>query len=211
MCERGIHHSRHSSRVRILLDAPTPAHPFSKHLGCRTPAHLNRWFSALLVGRQVRRCAAVTRTTGRACRGPVRRHAEHCRWHCTPRERAEADRLRLPEIEQLLKRPMHPVPRSRIEATRNAILRRNLRRAWRRDPTVAGATITLDPRDEARVRDFLLYVAGIRLEDLATPRAIDNCRWAAALAIAKRSSEALAMRRIARALRDERRWLEQSL
>jgi hypothetical protein len=76
---------------------------------------------------------------------------------------------------------------------------------------VPGSTLALAPRDEARVRDFLLSVAGVRLEDLATPRAIDRCRWAGALAVAKRCTETLATREIDRALRDERRWLEETL
>jgi hypothetical protein len=86
-----------------------------------------------------------------------------------------------------------------------------LRREWRRDPTVPGATITLEPRDEARVRDFLLSVAGVRLENLSTARARDRVRWAAALCLSKRCTEAHAMRDIDRALRDERQWLEANL
>jgi hypothetical protein len=182
-----------------------------QHFGSRDREHLDRWFAALIAGRQARQCPAVTRSTGRPCRAPPRRHGVHCRWHCSRQESREADRQRLPELEQLLKRRLHPVPRGKLEAGANAIRRRNLRRVWRRDPTVPGATLALSPRDEAKVRDFLLSVAGVRLEDLATHRAIDRCRWAGALAVAKRCTETLARREIDRALRGERRWLEETL
>jgi hypothetical protein len=181
------------------------------HFGCRDREHLDRWFAALIAGRQARQCPAVARSTGRPCRAPPRRHANHCPAHCSWRERAEADRKRLPELEGLLKRRLHPTPRGKVEAACNAIRRRALRRQWRRDPTIPGSTLALAPRDEARVRDFLLGAAGVRLGDLATARAIDRCRWAAALAVSKRCTEATAMREIGRALDDERRWLQETL
>jgi hypothetical protein len=59
----------------------------------------------------------------------------------------------LPELEALLKRRLHPIRSDKLEAACDAIRRRALRRAWRRDPTTPGSTIALSPRDEAGVRN----------------------------------------------------------
>jgi hypothetical protein len=216
MWSRGFRRScHHLTPKENLLDPPTPSPPSSlpvgEHLGSREPEHLSRWFAALIAGRQARQCRAIARSTGRPCRAPPRRHAVHCRVHCSPQERREADLKRLPEIERLLRRPLHPIPRANLEATANAIRRRALRREWRRDPTIPGATLALSPRDETRVRDFVLSEAGVRLDSLATARAVDRCMWAGALALAKRCTIPTARREIDRALRDERRWLEATL
>jgi hypothetical protein len=72
------------------------------------------------------------------------------------------------------------------------------------DPTLAGSTIDLEPRDHQRVHGWLRNSAGVDPDQL-TARALDRCTWAAALFLARRSTEATALKSAMVAVRDEER------
>jgi hypothetical protein len=73
------------------------------------------------------------------------------------------------------------------------------------DPTFPGATIDLEPRDLERAHDWLRCKAGAD-PDALTARALDRCTWAAALFLARRSTEETAAKSVRIALRDEEQW-----
>ena len=76
------------------------------------------------------------------------------------------------------------------------------------DPTLPGSTIDLAPSDLERVHHWLRHQAGVDPGAL-TARALDRCLWAAALFLARRSTEATALKSVKIALRDEERWRAQ--
>ena len=57
----------------------------------------------------------------------------------------------------------------------------------------------------ARVHAWLRDVAGVE-PDWLTPRAFDQCLWAAALRLSRRYDEEAALLKVKRALQDEERW-----
>ena len=181
MCQRGIQRSYNHLKNRICS---TPSHPRHRSTSQR-PASRSARISAAKI--------ASISIAGFPRWSPAGRPANAPPSHARP------------------KRPLHPIPRGSLEATVNAIRRRNLRREWRRNPAIPGATLTLSPSDEARVHAFVLRIAGVRIENLATPRATDRIKWAAALALSKRCTEATAPREIGRALNDERKWMAATL
>jgi hypothetical protein len=73
------------------------------------------------------------------------------------------------------------------------------------DPTLPGSTIELARRDLQRVCAWLRSVAGVD-PDALTARALDRCTWAGALFLARRSTEATALKSVQIAMRDEERW-----
>ena len=86
-----------------------------------------------------------------------------------------------------------------------AIERRRLRRAWKANPLIDGATIVLLPHLERKLTAYLLRHHGFDLDAivsqtgwLLTPRARDRCRWAAYFGWSGKSDH----RRVARRLKD---------
>jgi hypothetical protein len=78
------------------------------------------------------------------------------------------------------------------------------------DPTIPGSTVDLEPRDLQRVHDWLRDQAGVDPDTLIS-RALDRCTWAAALFLARRSTEATALKSVKIAMRDEERWRSKAL
>ena len=175
-----------------------------EHFASRDPHHLDRWRAALMAGLAQKRCVAIARSTGLRCRGIPLKFSTKCRCHCLGSERIAVDAKRLSWLERQLPRTGNADARANVEARIARIERRRLRWVWRTDPTVEGATISLSPRDLERVQAWLRSV-GVDVDSL-TPRALDRCRWAGALNLARRTTEATALKSVAVALRDERQW-----
>jgi hypothetical protein len=175
-----------------------------EHFASRNRYHLDRWRAALMTGLAQKRCVAIARSTGLRCRGIPLKFSDKCRCHCLRSERIAVDAKRLPWLQRQLFRTGNDDARANIEARIARIERRRLRWVWRTDPTVEGATISLKPRDCDRVQAWLQSV-GVDVDAL-TARALDRCRWAGALFLSKRTSEATGLKSVAVALRDERQW-----
>jgi hypothetical protein len=175
-----------------------------EHFASRDPHHLGRWRVALIAGLAQKRCVAIARSTGLRCRGIPLKFSTKCRCHCLGSERIEVDAKRLSWLERQLRRTGNADARANVEARIARIERRRLRWVWRTDPTVEGATISLQPRDLERVHAWLRSV-GVDVDSL-TARALDRCRWAGALNLARRTTEATALKSVAVALRDEQQW-----
>jgi hypothetical protein len=178
-----------------------------EHLASRDRDHLDRWRAALAAGLAQKRCDAVARSTGLRCRGIPLKFSDKCRCHCLGSERIAVDAKRLPWLDCQLPRSGNAKVRANVEARIARIERRRLRWAWRTDPTVEGATISLSPRDLPRVRDWLRYVARADNFDALTARCRDRLLWAGALCIARRTTEETALKSVRTALKDEARWL----
>ena len=124
-----------------------------EHFASRDPHHLDRWRVALIAGLAQKRCAAIARSTGLRCRGTPLKFSTKCRCHCLGSERIAVDAKRLSWLERQLPRTGNAKVRANIEARIARIERRRLRWVWRTDPTVEGATISLEPpRPRARSR-----------------------------------------------------------
>jgi hypothetical protein len=176
-----------------------------EHFASRNADHLDRWRAALVAGLARKRCAAIARSTGLRCRGTPLKFSTKCRCHCLGSERIAVDEKRLPWLERQLLRTGNDHARVNVEARIARIKRRRLRWVWRKhDPTVEGRTIDLKPRDLQRVHAWLRLV-GVDVDAL-TARALDRCLWAGALCLARRTTEATALKSVAVALRDERQW-----
>jgi hypothetical protein len=125
-------------------------------------------------------------------------------------ERIAVDEKRLRWLERRRLKNFNAAQKARIEASIARVRRRRLRWAWRTmDPTLPGSTINLETRDLLRVLEWLRSVAGVD-RDALTARALDRCTWAAALFLARRSTEATALRSVRIAMRDEERWRAQA-
>lgn len=189
-------------------------HCITKILGMdRIKAGVPLWMEALARGKAAApKCCAKTRA-GTPCQRTRMRGGEHCYLHLHGSARDAID----------LKRAVIAEKRARSTNTRNRemgwaalrnIARRQLHRAWKKDPTIAGTTLTLDDRDEARVRRWLSDTHRVDLEHHPlhangypiTARAIDRLRWAGTLALTKRITTQAAERRVFLALRDDLRY-----
>jgi hypothetical protein len=95
--------------------------------------------------------------------------------------------------------------RALLEARVTRIERRCLRWVWKTDPTVPGSTIALTTPDEVRACAWLRDVAKVEPDQL-TPRAFDQCLWAAALCLSHRYHEDEALLKVKRALQAEELW-----
>jgi hypothetical protein len=177
-----------------------------EHFASKDPEHLRRWAEALAAGRAKLRCSAVARTTGKSCRAVPLKFADRCRCHLRGSKRAEVDALRLEWLQRRLPRTSNPALRQTIVSAIAGIERRRLQRAWRIDPTVEGSTIALEPRARARVLAWLSAIGRIEDFDGLTARAQDRLLWAGGLCLAKRTTEATALKSAATALKDEARW-----
>ena len=140
------------------------------------------------------------------CRAVPLKFADRCRCHLRGSKRAEVDALRLEWLRRRLLRAGNPAFRQTIEFAIAGVERRRLQRAWRIDPTVEGATISLAPRDRIRVLAWLSGVGRIEDFNALTARAQDRLLWAGGLCLAKRTTEATALKNVATALSDEARW-----
>jgi hypothetical protein len=177
-----------------------------EHFASRDPAHICRWLNAMAAGRAKRQCVALARATGERCRRHSLKFSDKCTIHCTGSERIAVDEKRLKWLERRSLRNFNAAQKARIETSIARIHRRRLRWVWRTmDPTLPGSTIELTPRDLERVHHWLRHRAGVDPDEL-TARALDRCTWAAALFLARRSTEETALKSVKIALRDEERW-----
>jgi hypothetical protein len=160
----------------------------------------------MAAGRAKRQCIAVARSTGERCRRHSLKFSDRCMVHCIGAERITVDEKRLKWLERRRLKNFNAVQKARIEASIARVARRRLRWAWRSmDPTLPGSTIELERRDLQRVREWLRSVAGVD-PDALTARALDRCTWAGALFLARRSTEATALKSVRVALKDEELW-----
>ena len=181
-----------------------------EHFASRDPAHIARWLEAMAAGRARRQCVAIARSSGERCHRHSLKFSDRCAIHCVGAERIAVDEKRLKWLERRRLKNFNADQKVRIEASIARIGRRRLRWAWSRmDPTIPGSTIDLEPRDLDLVHHWLRHQAGVD-PDALTARALDRCRWAAALFLARRSTEATALRSVRIAMRDEERWRAQA-
>ena len=132
--------------------------------------------------------------------------ADKCSIHCRGAERIEVDQLRLVWLQRKLRRRFFNVrERAALEAQVSKIKRRALRWWWKIDPTLPGSTIALESHDLARACAWLRDVAKVE-PDTLTPRAFDQCLWAAALVLSRRYDEETALLKVKRALQAEELW-----
>jgi hypothetical protein len=177
-----------------------------EHFASRDPAHIARWLAAMAAGRAKRQCVAIARSTGERCRRHSLKFSDKCTIHCVGAERIAVDEKRLKWLERRRLKNFNGAQKARIDASIARIGRRRLRWAWRSmDPTLPGSTIQLERRDFQRVCEWLRSIAGVDFDAL-TARALDRCLWAGALFLARRSTEATALKSVRIALRDEQRW-----
>src|SRR6516225_6659710 len=182
-----------------------------EHFACRDAAHISRWLAAMAAGRAKRQCIGIARSTGERCRRHSLKFSDRCTIHCIGAKRIAVDAKRLKWLERRRLKNFNAAQKARIEASIARIGRRRLRWAWRTmDPTLPGSTIELAPHDLQRVQDWLRHQAGVD-PDALTARALDRCTWAAALFLARRSTEATALKSVRIALRDEERWRAKTL
>jgi hypothetical protein len=181
-----------------------------EHFASRDPAHIARWLAAMAEGRAKRQCVATARSTGEECRRHSLKFSDKCMVHCIGAERTAVDERRLKWLERRRLKNFNAAQKARIDASIARIGRRRLRWAWRTmDPTLPGSTIELECQDLQRVCEWLRSVAGVD-PDALTARALDRCKWAGALFLAHRSTEATALKSVRIALRDEERWRSQA-
>ena len=98
--------------------------------------------------------------------------------------------------------------RPRTRRARSASLkikRRALRWWWKIDPTFSGSTIALKSHDLARACAWLRDIAKVE-PDALTPRAFDQCLWAAALVLSRRYDQETALLKVKRALQADELW-----
>ena len=165
-----------------------------------------RWAAARNVGKAKLRCAAIAKSTNAPCRGVPLKFADKCSIHCRGAVRIEIDHLRLAWLRKKLERSFFNVrERALLEARVTRIERRCLQAVGVRDPTHPGQTIALESRDLARAYAWLHDVGKVDPSAL-TPRALDQCAWAAALRLSRRYDEPTALLKVKRALQDEARW-----
>jgi hypothetical protein len=181
-----------------------------EHFASKEPEHIARWLGAMASGRAKRQCVAMARLTGERCRRHSLKFSDKCPIRCVG-----AERIAIDEKRQLLQRRRQKNfsadQKARIDASIARIGRPRLRWVWRTmDPTVPGSTIDLEPRDLERVYSWLRLKAGVD-PDALTLRALDRCIWAAALSLARRSTEATALKSVRIALKDEDRWRARAL
>jgi hypothetical protein len=160
----------------------------------------------MAAGRAKRQCVVIARSSEERCRRHSLKFSDKCPTHCIGVERIRVDEKRLKWLQRRRQKNFNADQKVRIEASIARIGRRRLRWIWRTmDPTLPGSTIDLTPRDLERVYDWLRNTANVDQDDL-TARALDRCIWAAALFLARRSTEATALKSIRVALKDEERW-----
>jgi len=177
-----------------------------EHFASRDPAHIARWLAAMAAGRAKRQCIAIARSTGERCRRHSLKFSDKCTIHCVGAERIAVDEKRLEWLERRRLKNFNGAQKARIDASIARIGRRRLRWAWgSMDPTLPGSTIELTPPDLQRVCEWLRSVAGVDPGAL-TARTLDRCTWAGALFLARRSTEATALKSVQIAMRDEERW-----
>jgi hypothetical protein len=177
-----------------------------EHFASKEPAHISRWLAAMAAGRAKRQCIGIARSTGERCRRHSLKFSDRCTIHCIGAERIAVDEKRLKWLERRRLKNFNAAQKARIEASIARIGRRRLRWAWGlMDPTLPGSTIELTPRDLQRVCEWLRSVAGVD-PDALTARALDRCTWAGALFLARRSTEATALKSVTVALKDEELW-----
>jgi hypothetical protein len=177
-----------------------------EHFACRDPAHIARWLAAMAAGRAKRQCITIARSTGERCRRHSLKFSDKCTIHCVGAVRIAVDEKRLEWLKRRRLKNFNATQKARIDASIARIGRRRLRWAWRTmDPMLPGATIELSPRDLQRVQDWLRSAAGVDPDGL-TARALDRCTWAAAVFLARRSTEETALKSINVALKDEELW-----
>ena len=175
-------------------------------LGCRDPDHIARWVAAMNAGKAKLHCTAIAETTGAPCRKVPLKFADKCSIHCRGAERIEIDQLRLVWLQRKLRRRFFNIrERAALEAQVSKIKRRALRWWWKIDPTLSGSTIALERHDLARACAWLRDVARVE-PDALTPRAFDQCLWAAALVLSRRYDEETALLKVKRALQAEELW-----
>jgi hypothetical protein len=177
-----------------------------EHFASRDPAHIARWLEAMAAGRAKRQCVAIARSTGQQCRRHSLKFSDKCTVHCVGAKRIAIDEKRLEWLERRRLKNFNAAQKAGIDASIARIGRRRLRWAWRSmDPTLPGSTIELERRDLQRVCEWLRSVASVD-PDVLTACALDRCLWAAALFLARRSTEKTALKSVRIALRDEERW-----
>jgi hypothetical protein len=175
-------------------------------LGCRDPDHIARWMAAMNAGKAELHCTAIAETTGAPCRKVPLKFADKCSIHCRGVERIKIDQLRLVWLQRKLRRSFFNVrERAALEAQVSKIKRRALRWWWKIDPTLSGSTIALKSHDLARACAWLRDVAKVE-PDALTPRALDQCLWAAALVLSRRYDEETGLLKVKRALQAQELW-----
>jgi hypothetical protein len=149
---------------------------------------------------------ALASVVRKRCRRHSLKFSNKCTIHCIGAERIAVDEKRLKWLERRRLKNFNAVQKARIEASIARIGRRRLRWEWTTmDPTLPGSTIELSLRDLQRVHDWLRDQARID-PDALTTRALDRCTWAGALFLARRSTEATALKSVRVALKDEELW-----
>ena len=100
------------------------------------------------------------------------------------------------------------VGRERAFAQLNCLRRRRLRRAWRSNPLIEGATINFEPHVARLVHAYLLREHDLDLDAVVpetgwmlSPRAVDRCLWAGYYGATGNSDHCNVARRVAAALR----------
>ena len=160
----------------------------------------------MAAGRAKRQCITLARSTGERCRRHSLKFSDKCTIHCVGAERIAVDEKRLEWLKRRRLKNFNAAQKARIDASIARIGRRRLRWAWRTmDPTLTGSTIELALSDLRRVHDWLRCKAGVD-PDALTARALDRCTWAAALFLARRSTEWTALNSVRVAIGDEVRW-----
>jgi hypothetical protein len=162
--------------------------------------------AAMNAGKAKLHCTSIAKTTGAPCRRVPLKFADKCSIHCRGAERIEVDQLRLVWLQRKLRRRFFNIrERAALEAQVSKIKRRALRWWWKIDPTLSGSTIALESHDLARAYAWLRAIAKVE-PDTLTPRAFDQCLWAAALVLSRRYDEETALLKVKRALQAEKLW-----
>lgn len=177
-------------------------------LGSRDPDHIDRWVRALREGQHgAPRCTAL-RSDGCPCQRLRLKGSTKCAVHCIGRERDRVDAAAMPRLHRAAgwDNGVGRLARQRLEK----IKRRQLNRAWAKDPTIPGSTVVLSDSDARRVRDYLLVEHGIALGGFCpatmaawTPRAVDRLVWCGIHGLSGHVDRKAAAVRIACILRDE--------
>ncbi len=173
------------SYMRVRSNLPTA--PIFRP-DAESPQHIKRWMEAMQAARADNSRAAPTssRTASNVAIVPLV-GADLCHRHLGGEAREAYDLQREPELILIANgiRRKGEVGRARALAQLACMTRRRLRRAWKRDPTIEGSTVTFEPHVERQVAAYLLKEHDLDIDDVVaetgwtlTPRARDRCLWA---------------------------------
>ena len=167
--------------------------------------HIARWVAAMNAWKAKLHCTEIAMATGAPCRRVPLKFADKCSIHC--RGVIKIDQLRLVWLQRKLRRSFFNVrERAALEAQVSKIKRRALALVVEDRPDA----FRLDdrPREPRPCACFCAWLRDVaQVEpDTLTPRAFDQCLWAAALVLSRRYDEETALLKVKRALQVEELW-----